>query len=164
MLFRSTDFFARLLCLRRGQRSNRPAAPAQEPGSDLRSGRRKSRSWKTRSVSGYAGIHVDSRRACAAERRFGYEASTEFPGVGKVLIAVAGTDGNAFAALGAATGKYGCSGLGLHSGQKPVCLRPMAAVRLKCALGHDAALLISLENLCLKASFKYNGFRPKGKA
>jgi hypothetical protein len=80
----------------------------------------------------------------------------------KVLIAVAGTDGNAFAALGAATGKYGCSGFGLHSGQKAVGLRPMAAVRLKCALGHDAALLISLENLCLKASFKYNGYKPKG--
>ena len=82
----------------------------------------------------------------------------------KVLIAVAGTDGNAFAALGSAAGKYGCAGLGLHAGQKPVCLRPMAAVRLKCALGHDAALLILLENLCLKASFKYNGFRPKGQA
>jgi hypothetical protein len=82
----------------------------------------------------------------------------------KVLIAVAGTDGNAFAALGTAAGKYGCSGLGLHSGQKAVGLRPMAAVRLKCALGHDAALLISLENLCLKASSKYNGFRPKGQA
>jgi hypothetical protein len=40
----------------------------------------------------------------------------------------------------------------------------MAAVRLKCALWHDAALLILLENLCLKASFKYNGFTPKGKA
>ena len=35
---------------------------------------------------------------------------------------------------------------------------------MKCALGHDTALLISLENLCLKASFKYSGFRPKGKA
>ena len=80
----------------------------------------------------------------------------------KVLIAVAGTDGNTFAAFGAAARKYGCSGLGLHSGQKAVGLRAMAAVRLKCALWHDAALLISLENLCLKASFKYNGFRPKG--
>ena len=82
----------------------------------------------------------------------------------KVLIAVSGTDGNAFAALGAAAGKYGCPGFGLHSGQKAVGLRSMAAVRLKCALWHDAALPILLENLCLKASFKYNGFTPKGKA
>ena len=41
-------------------------------------------------------------------------------------------------------------------------LRPMAAVRLKCALGHNTALLISVKNLCLEASFKYNGFRLKG--
>jgi hypothetical protein len=34
---------------------------------------------------------------------------------------------------------------------------------LECALGHDTALLILLENLCLKASFKYSGFSPKGK-
>jgi hypothetical protein len=38
----------------------------------------------------------------------------------------------------------------------------MAAVRLKCALGHNTALLYLVKNLCLKASFKYNGFSPKG--
>ena len=78
------------------------------------------------------------------------------------LVAVASTYRNALAALGPAAGKYCRSGFGLHSGQKTVGLRPMAAVRLKCALGHDAALLISVEKFCLEASFKYNGFSPKG--
>jgi hypothetical protein len=43
-----------------------------------------------------------------------------------------------------------------------VSLRPVAAVRLECALRHNTALLISVKNLCLEASFKYNGFSPKG--
>jgi hypothetical protein len=69
-----------------------------------------------------------------------------------LLVAVAGTHGDALAALGAATRKHGCSCLGLHPRQKAVCLRPMAAVRLKCALGHSTALLY----LTLK-------FLPEGK-
>ena len=67
-----------------------------------------------------------------------------------VLVAVAGTHGNALAALGAAAGKHCCPCLGFHPGQKAVSLRPMAAVRLECALGHNTALLISLKNFCLE--------------
>jgi len=68
------------------------------------------------------------------------------------LVAVAGTHGYALATLGTAAGKHCCPGLGFHPRQKAVCLRPMAAVRLECALGHSTALLY----LTLK-------FLPEGK-
>ena len=69
-----------------------------------------------------------------------------------MLVAVAGTHRNALASLGAAAGKHRGPGLGFHPCQKTVCLRPMAAVRLECALGHSTALLY----LTLK-------FLPEGK-
>jgi hypothetical protein len=120
-------------------------------------------SSKARSVSGFFDKHVDSQHVSVAERRFWSEASTENSlHCAYDLVAVAGTHGNAFAPFGATAGKHCCAGLGLHPGQKAVCLRTVAAVRLECALGHNAALLISLKNLCLKASFKYNGFSQKG--
>jgi hypothetical protein len=79
------------------------------------------------------------------------------------LVAVAGAYSDALAALGATAGKHRCACLGLHPRQKAMRLRPMAAVRLECALGHNTALLISLKNLCLKASLKYNEFWSKRK-
>jgi hypothetical protein len=63
------------------------------------------------------------------------------------LVAVAGTHGNALPALGATARKHRCSRFGLHARQKAMCLRPMAAVWLECALGHNTALLISLKFL-----------------
>lgn len=79
------------------------------------------------------------------------------------LIAIAGADSNALAALGAAARKHGSSCLGFHPREESMGLRPVTAVRLKCALRHDTALLILLKNFCLKASLKYSGFRQKRK-
>jgi hypothetical protein len=52
------------------------------------------------------------------------------------LVAVTGADGDLVTALGAAAVEHGCTGLGLHTGEKPVGLRAVAAVRLKGALRH----------------------------
>jgi hypothetical protein len=73
------------------------------------------------------------------------------------LVAVAGTYRNAFAAFGAAAGKNRSPRLGFHTRQKAVRLRSMAAVRLECALGHNAALLISLKNICFRRFHNYCG-------
>jgi hypothetical protein len=74
-----------------------------------------------------------------------------------VLVAVAGTYGNAFAAFGAATGQHRGPRLSFHTRQKAVRLRAMTAVGLECALGHNAALLISLKNICFKRFHNYRG-------
>jgi hypothetical protein len=52
------------------------------------------------------------------------------------LVAVTGADGDLVTALGATAAEHGCTGLGLHTGEKPVSLRAVAAVRLKGALRH----------------------------
>jgi hypothetical protein len=52
------------------------------------------------------------------------------------LVAETGADGDLMTALGATAAQYGCTGLGLHTGKKPVGLRAVAAVRLKGALRH----------------------------
>jgi hypothetical protein len=68
---------------------------------------------------------------------------------GKGLVAEAGTDRNTPAADGAAAAENGGAGLGLHARPEAVCFHAVAAVGLKCALGHGIALLFPLENLCL---------------
>jgi hypothetical protein len=61
-----------------------------------------------------------------------------------LVVAETGTDGNLVASLGTPAAQHGCARLGLHAGQKPVCLRAMAAVRLKGALRHIVKLLLNL--------------------
>jgi len=65
------------------------------------------------------------------------------------LVAESRADGNAFAADGAATVQDGSAGLGLHPRAEAVCLDAVAAVGLKCALGHGIALLFPRGNLRL---------------
>ncbi len=60
---------------------------------------------------------------------------------GRRLIAEAGADRHALAADGATAAQHGCAALGLHARAKPVRLHALAAIRLKCALGHENALL-----------------------
>jgi len=67
----------------------------------------------------------------------------------KGLVAESGTDRNAAAADGATAAENGCAGLGLHARPEAVCFHAVAAVGLKCALGHGIALLFPGENLCL---------------
>jgi hypothetical protein len=74
---------------------------------------------------------------------------------GPALIAVAGAYRNALAPFGASAGKNRGSRFRFHTRKKTVRLRAMAAVRLKCALGHDAALLISLKNICFRLFHNY---------
>lgn len=62
-------------------------------------------------------------------------------------IAITGADRDALAANGAATAQHGRASLGLHARAKAVGLGAMAAVWLKCALGHGNALLLLFENL-----------------
>jgi hypothetical protein len=57
------------------------------------------------------------------------------------LVAEAGTYGNLVATLRATARQYGSAALGLHARAKSMGLGTMTAVRLKCALGHKAALL-----------------------
>ncbi len=57
------------------------------------------------------------------------------------LVAIPGADGDALAADRTATAQYGCAALGLHPRTKTVRLNALAAVRLKCALWHENALL-----------------------
>ena len=61
-----------------------------------------------------------------------------------LVVAETGTHGNLVASLGTPAAQHGCTRLGLHAGQKPVCLRAMAAVRLKGALRHIVKLLLNL--------------------
>ncbi len=121
----------------------------------------------TKSVCGFPDTHADNPRVSVSERRWVKVISTGNSkvkiGLGE-LVAVAGADSNALTALGTAAGKDGSAGFRLHPRQKSVRLRAVAAVRLECALGHNTALLISVKNLCLKASLKYNGISQKSKA
>jgi len=65
------------------------------------------------------------------------------------LVAESRADGDALAAGRAAAAQHGCAALGLHTRTKAVSLDAAAAIRLKCALGHESALLFPLENLRL---------------
>jgi hypothetical protein len=74
---------------------------------------------------------------------------------GEALVAEAGADCNTLAANGAAAAQHGCAGLGLHARPEAVCLHTVAAVGLKCALGHGNALLFPLKNLRFDSIFEY---------
>jgi hypothetical protein len=76
------------------------------------------------------------------------------------LVAEASADGNALATDGAAAAEHGSAGFGLHTCAEAVSFHALAAIRLKCALGHGIALLFSEENLCL--SGKYLVYRRLG--
>ena len=71
----------------------------------------------------------------------------------KGLVAEAGADGNALAADGATAVQHGRAALGLHSRAETVRLHAFAAIGLKCALGHENALLFPKENLRLDGKF-----------
>jgi hypothetical protein len=74
------------------------------------------------------------------------------------LVAMTGAYGNSFAAGGTAAAENGGAGLGLHARPEPVCLHAVAAVGLKCALRHRAALPFPLGKiLCLACLFEYTG-------
>ena len=57
------------------------------------------------------------------------------------LVAEASADSDTLAADGAAAAEHGGAALGLHAGTKAVGLHTLAAIGLKCALGHRNALL-----------------------
>jgi hypothetical protein len=65
------------------------------------------------------------------------------------LVAESSAHGHANAAYAAAAAEHGCAGLGLHAGAEPVGFHALAAVGLKCALGHGNALLYPLKDLRL---------------
>jgi hypothetical protein len=65
------------------------------------------------------------------------------------LVAETGAHGYTLAADGAAAAEDGCAGLGLHTRTETVSLHAFAAIGLKCALGHENALLFPKENLDL---------------
>jgi len=65
------------------------------------------------------------------------------------LVAESCADSDALAPLCAAAAKHSGSALGLHAGSETVGLDTLAAVGLKCALGHRNALLSFCGNLCL---------------
>jgi hypothetical protein len=71
------------------------------------------------------------------------------------LVAETGAHGYPFAANGTAAAEDGCAGLGLHTRTETVSLHAFAAIGLKCALGHENALLCLLEILAFTASPDY---------
>jgi hypothetical protein len=68
---------------------------------------------------------------------------------GRGLVAEARAYGHALAADGAATAENGLTALGLHARAKAVYFHTVAAIGLKCALGHGNALLLASGNLSL---------------
>jgi hypothetical protein len=62
-------------------------------------------------------------------------------------VAMPGTDRDALAPGGAAATEHGGAGFGLHARPEAVHFRTVAAVGLKCTLGHGDPLLFSKENL-----------------
>jgi hypothetical protein len=68
---------------------------------------------------------------------------------GKGSVAEAGADRDTLAAGGAAAAQYRSSGFGFHARAEPVRFHAVAAIGLKCALGHENALLFPIKNPCL---------------
>jgi hypothetical protein len=60
-------------------------------------------------------------------------------------VAEAGAYGYTLAADGATAAQYGRAALGLHARAEAMRLHSFAAIGLKCALGHESALLFPLE-------------------
>jgi hypothetical protein len=73
----------------------------------------------------------------------------------EALVAEAGAHCNALAADGTAAAQHGSAGLGLHARPEPVRFHTVAAVGLKCALGHGNALLFPLKNLRFDSTSEY---------
>jgi len=59
------------------------------------------------------------------------------------LVAESRADGHALAAGGAAAAEHGCACLGFHASAEAVGFHAFASIGLKCALGHENALLFS---------------------
>ena len=71
------------------------------------------------------------------------------------LVAEASADSDTLAADGAAAAEHGCAALGLHAGTKAVGLHALAAIGLKCALGHGMRSCFLMKNLYLAAVSEY---------
>jgi hypothetical protein len=69
------------------------------------------------------------------------------------LVAETGTDGYPLTANGATAAQYRSACLGLHTRAKTMGLHTLAAIGLKCALGHENALLFPSKNLRLDGKF-----------
>jgi hypothetical protein len=82
----------------------------------------------------------------------------------EALVAEAGAYCNALAADGTAAAQHGSAGLGLHARPKSVRLHTVAAVGLKCALGHRNALLFPLKNLRFDSISEYIARRVRNPA
>jgi hypothetical protein len=70
-------------------------------------------------------------------------------------VAMTGTDRDALASGGAAAAEDGSAGVGLHARPEAVRFRTVAAIGLKCTLGHGYPLLFLKENLRFSSIFKY---------
>jgi hypothetical protein len=66
----------------------------------------------------------------------------------RLVVAEPCADGDLVATLGTAAAENGCARLGLHPGKEPVCLRAVAAVRLKGTLRHLTRLLLNFFAVC----------------
>jgi hypothetical protein len=70
-----------------------------------------------------------------------------------MLVAEACAHRYTLAANGATAAQYSCAALGLHPRAEAMRLHALAAIGLKCALGHKNALLFPNENLRLNGKF-----------
>jgi hypothetical protein len=67
----------------------------------------------------------------------------------KASVAEAGANRHTLPSDGAAAAQHGGASLGLHARAEPVRLHAVAAIGLKCALGHENTLLFPVKNLRL---------------
>jgi hypothetical protein len=80
------------------------------------------------------------------------------------LVAEASAHCNALATDRTAAAQYGCAGFGLHARPKSVRLHTVAAVGLKCALGHENALLFPVEIIAFDSISEYIARRVRNPA
>jgi hypothetical protein len=99
---------------------------------------------------------IEMRRCAAVSGSISRFGSAAFESrTGRESVAMRGTDGDALASCGAPAAEHGCAGIGLHARPEAVRFRAVAAVGLKCSLGHRDPLLFPKENLRFSSNIEY---------
>jgi hypothetical protein len=101
--------------------------------------------WRVIPGAAIPGAPIPGARRPAKHPRFNI---SHIPGQMSLGVAETSAHGNLVTALGTPAAQHGCSGLGLHAGQKPVGFRAMAAIWLEGTLRHWTSLLLNLFTGC----------------
>jgi hypothetical protein len=101
----------------------------------------------------YANAEERGRWTAFRPKRIGARSAPAQKTERQTLVAEAGAYGHTLTANGATAAQNGRAALSLHTRAKTVRLHSFAAIGLKCALGHENALLFPEQNLCLDGKF-----------